>query len=534
MRLVWVAALFGGIGIADARPPDGYACYPGKARPGEGCACPSEHVSARDGENTAICKRVARPAVTPVKRSLALISHVWQPVALPPLASQAASIRKRDLPLSIPAPVVARTGPTDRELEVLQRQLAATRGPQRLAILDRLVDALEARAFAIPDDAKLRAAVLATSAQLVAEPTFAQYARADHALFRHGSLAQAFGQVADARATFQRVLKDYPRSIHVPEIYLWFGDRAFEGSDLAAARAAFTKAAELADQAGIARIATFARYKLGWVALNEARYLDARQQWEAVVAATTDAQLRRAALADLARVYPEVLPADKVFDYFERLDKPTALERVREVAEGFADRGKGAQARTVFRELVVRETEPVRICEASMGALRGSLQINKRDDIALDLAAFSQVAAAAGEGRCRHDADELLGDVGLAWHREMVKTRGDARDVIDVWRHVLAVATAADRRAAIQQNLGYALWTHAASAGGGRPVDWVATGIALAEVAGHADVAVDAFDNALRAARGTGQALAPMMVATIKGVLGKLGTPRANELRASL
>lgn len=533
MRVVVVVIVIVAMaGAVEANAPDAYRCYPGKPKLGEGCACPAEHATARDGENTAVCKRVARPTVTPAKQVLELLRHDWAQVALPALTTIPRVRSRLDPPLVTPSPVPQKTGPTDQEVEQLHKQLAATRGPQRLPILDRLVDAIAARAYADPTNTQRRAAVYAASTQLLAEPGFAQYARADLALARHAELEQAANRTTEAIATWGRLISDWPRSARLPDAYVALADRAFEAGDLVKARQGYARAIEIADKASNPRVSMFARYKLGWVAFNESKFLDAKQQWEAV-AASNELPLRKQALRDLPRVYAQAMPPDKVVEYFERVDKPTALERIRDVAELYADFGKGAQARQLFRELVVRESDPARICEASMGALRGSLQLNKRDEIGLDVAAFAQVASAA-DGQCKQDADELLGKLAFSWHGEMRKTRGDAREVIEIWKFALAVVTQPDRRAAMQTNLGYALWTHAASAGGARATDWVAAGLALHEIAGLADVAVDAFDNALRAARGTGQALAPMTVSMIKGTLTKLGTPRAKELLAAL
>lgn len=497
---------------------------PGKAKVGEGCSCPAEHTTKRDGENIAICKRVPRPAIAPPKAKLVLISHEFAPIALP----DAGRTATRQAPGTItPSPPPVTPGPTDADVKSLKLKLAGTQGAARLPILDQIIAALDSLAREHYGDPKRRTELLAASKQLLAEPAFAQYDKADRAMLRHAELLQR-DEPAEARKLVQQLIQRYPQSTLIPDARLWLADQAFGDNDLATARAGYQTVAKL----GNTKLATYAHYKLGWISFNEAKYLDARQAWEDVVA-TGDPSIRRQALKDLSRLFVYVGLPDKVFDYFERLDKPSVLDRAREVAQSYLDAGKWTEARGVYRELVMRESEPQLVCMASMGALQSSMRISKRDEISADLTAFAQVASAAS-GDCKQRADDLLGQVGEGWHREMVKTKGDARDVVAVWKYSFALATEPKRRDAIQRNLAFAQWAHAASAGGGRPGDWVAAGKSFSEIASLAEVAVDAFDNAMRASRGVNQPLAPLTMTLVKGTLRTLGTPRALELLSKL
>jgi formylglycine-generating enzyme required for sulfatase activity len=46
---------------AEAAPPSGYQCAPGKTKPGVGCDCPATHVAKRGDENIAICVPKPKP-----------------------------------------------------------------------------------------------------------------------------------------------------------------------------------------------------------------------------------------------------------------------------------------------------------------------------------------------------------------------------------------------------------------------------------------------------------------------------------------
>jgi tetratricopeptide (TPR) repeat protein len=267
------------------------------------------------------------------------------------------------------------------------------------------------------------------------------------------------------------------------------------------------------------------------------RFADAQRAFEEVVAATApggvvNPSLHSAALLDLTVVFVEVGVPATAIEYFERVEATRGLYWARTIAQSYADRGKPTQARIVYRELRTHETDPAHVCKASMGALRASLELGKRGEIAVDLAAFVPLARKA-DGTCKLIADELLGQVAIAWHREMLDRLGDAREVIEVWRSALAMSTEPPRREAMLRNLAYAMWSHAAARRGDRPADWIAAAEAL-ENAAERDAAVDAYDNALRVARDPGRSLAPVVLAQIKGGLTRLGTPRAKTMLGSL
>jgi hypothetical protein len=192
----------------------------------------------------------ARPEAKP-----SLIRHRWQPVALPYLQPPATQLWKHTPPTASPPPTTSEL-PSEREITALEAQVSKLRGVQRLANLDRLVEMIATHVLADRFDAQLRARALAFSNALIASPGFARFSGAPGALYRHGELQER----ADAPATYQRLITDYPSSTFRSDAEIWLGERAFERSKFVEARGFY----ESAIQHGGPRIAAFARYKLGW------------------------------------------------------------------------------------------------------------------------------------------------------------------------------------------------------------------------------------------------------------------------------
>jgi outer membrane protein OmpA-like peptidoglycan-associated protein len=71
MRAVLVVVIVAALArVATANPPSGYACAPGTAKKGIGCACPAGYAEIRDDDNLAMCAE-SRPKLPPGEEELA-------------------------------------------------------------------------------------------------------------------------------------------------------------------------------------------------------------------------------------------------------------------------------------------------------------------------------------------------------------------------------------------------------------------------------------------------------------------------------
>lgn len=509
--------------VAAAAPPNGYQCYPGKPKAGVGCACPERYTDVRDAENTATCRPVPREVIPLSTKELQLIKHDWLPLPLPAIPIPPPQPRPQPIiPTGPEVPV--HVVPTDVEIDTLTREVERTTGPGGFAPRHRLATSLAIRAQSDPKGAKARSAALAGYRALVEAPGFAAYAQADDVLAEYATLLGTRDE-AEARKIFLQLVQSHPSSKHVPQAYLWFADRAFDAKDLGVARGAY----ELVVKFPASREYLFARFKLGLIDLDEAKLADAQRQLEQA-AKSTDEMLKAGALQALARVYARSGAADKAFGYFEQLDRQTTFDMAYKVAGHYVDLGKLLEGRTVYRAIATRDLEVGRwACLGSAGALRVSVLRNQRDEVTVDADALATVARS---GACFDDADLLFGEIASTWHQEHVKTRGDARATIEMWRRAEAHTGNVDRRNRIQRNLAIALWDQAASARGARALDWIAAGEALqaSPITELAESALDAYDNALRVVRATGTKLLPPIAKRLRDGLAKIDSDRAKQL----
>lgn len=129
----------------------------------------------------------------------------------------------------------------------------------------------------------------------------------DRVLFELASLQEDLGQLRGARATYQRLIKDFPKSEYLPYAWLSFGHRFSEALELDAAATCFEKVLALSR----GKVAAIAAHQLALVRHEQKRPDDA---W--------------AALAQAALLAREKSPAllEAICDDAKRLRPGTALE----------------------------------------------------------------------------------------------------------------------------------------------------------------------------------------------------------------
>src|SRR5512143_685889 len=105
---------------------------------------------------------------------------------------------------------------------------------------------------------------VATYKALTDNSAFANYPNMDLALFYYGYTLQAGRYLKEARAVYDKLLKNYPASKYVPEAHLAFADYYFESGQLADAEARYKMVLKFPASSAY----WYAMYKLGWVDLN--------------------------------------------------------------------------------------------------------------------------------------------------------------------------------------------------------------------------------------------------------------------------
>jgi tetratricopeptide (TPR) repeat protein len=249
----------------------------------------------------------------------------------------------------------------------------------------RLGQFYAARFHATHDKADLLRAVK-TYKGLVDNDAFRNYPKLDTALFDYGYTLQSGKYMKEARAVYDKLLKNFPNSKYVPEAHLAFGEYFFDAGELADADARYAMVLKFPKSS----VYWYAMYKRGWVYLRLQRAQDALEAFFQVAQATkTDAAhaaLHRAADGDFVRAYAEVGKPDKALATFRRVDSAAAEDMLGVFAELEAARGKLDAAAATYRELV-------KLAAKTPSACRWQTRL---------------VAAVAGTADEPHEADALV------------------------------------------------------------------------------------------------------------------------------
>src|SRR6185436_7901243 len=97
---------------------------------------------------------------------------------------------------------------------------------------------------------------------------FRNYPKMDMALFYYGYTLQGGKYMKEARAVYDKLLKNYPNSKYVPEAHLAFADYYFEIGQLANAESRYQMVLKFPRSTAY----WYAKYKLGWIHLNLQRF----------------------------------------------------------------------------------------------------------------------------------------------------------------------------------------------------------------------------------------------------------------------
>lgn len=248
------------------------------------------------------------------------------------------------LPMEAPAPV-------DPD------PMASTDAPHRRGVAAMVAEAVaDARASADEDVPETKQAGPIPRPPLTvgdsAEP------KPDAELFRRAQQAIAEGRIEDARALFLQIIRDYPMSPWVPEVYLAFGDIYFDRGEPESAVRLYERAVQFVDSPA----ARWARYRLAWCHMRIHDHVRALEQLvhtlkliEHAPAAPDLHALAVAVRIDLVLAYAEVGKPDKANAFFERL-----------AGIGSDEVGVARQLELLGTRLLElgREPEAVVVCEA--------------------------------------------------------------------------------------------------------------------------------------------------------------------------
>ena len=263
---------------------------------------------------------------------------------------------------------------------------------------------------------------------------FRNYPKMDMALFYYGYTLQGGKYLKEARAVYDKLLKNYPNSKYVPEAHLAFADYHFEAGQLAEAESRYKMVLKFPKSSAY----WYAMYKMGWIHLNLSRFQDALETFFQVAQATKNEKkqevLNRAAKKDFVRAYAEIGKADKAYPAFQRVDNKYAFTMLEILADLYLSQGKSDKAIYTFQELMKIEPKNKNVClwqyniSHAMLSMPGAGHGDKVKEIEnlvrLWGALRGQKTLPASEAQeCHDNAAAMSGELARAYHSESAKTK---------------------------------------------------------------------------------------------------------------
>jgi hypothetical protein len=275
-------------------------------------------------------------------------------------------------------------------------------------------------------------AALHSYAALTNNAAYRSYAKMDVALFYFAYTLNLANRGADARAVFDRLLREHPGSRFAPDAHLAFADYYFRSNQLEDAETRYRKVVAIPT----ASQRWYAQYMLGWIALERRDAQTALEAFFAVAQALAGNAkqdvLRRAALHDFVRAYAEIGKVDQAPHAFARVDAAAAPAMLEQLADLYIDEGKADRAIAVLRGLMKARPRDPAVCRWQHDVAREMLVAGSRGDQVHEIAqlvalsgvlAKANTLAAADLAECRDSAAEMAGQYARAFHQEAAKTR---------------------------------------------------------------------------------------------------------------
>ena len=263
---------------------------------------------------------------------------------------------------------------------------------------------------------------------------FRNYPKMDMALFYYGYTLQGGKYMKEARAVYDKLLKNYPNSKYVPEAHLAFADYYFEAGQLDDAEARYKMVLKFPKSSAY----WYAMYKMGWIHLNKQRFQEALETFFQVAQATKNDKkqevLNRASKKDFVRAYAEIGKADQAFNAFKRVDQNFAFDMEAILADLYLEQGKSDKAIFTYRDLMKRAPTNKNVCLWQYNVAHASLSMvganngDKVTEIELLVKLYGalkgkKVMPAAEAQECHDNAAAMSGELARAYHSESAKTK---------------------------------------------------------------------------------------------------------------
>ena len=256
---------------------------------------------------------------------------------------------------------------------------------------------------------------------------FRNYPRMDTALFYYGYTLQGGAYMKEARAVYDKLLKNYPNSKFVPEAHLAFADYYFAAGQLADAEARYKVVLRFPKS----HVYAYALYKLAWIGLQRQRPNDALEAFYQVLVATrgdtTQASLAQAARDDFVRTYAATGTSGRTYDPLARLDKSAPVEVIELVGELAHDTGAPEREANAFETLLARNAGDPRACHWQYRVAQAALARPRATDAQkvheIETLVHLYASQSEPDDECREQAAAMASEAAAAYQARWSKTQ---------------------------------------------------------------------------------------------------------------
>lgn len=331
---------------------------------------------------------------------------------------------------------------------------------------------------------------------------YAEFPQNDQVRFFRAHEYRELGEWDAMLRQYEELIAAYPKSVWAIEARLILADYYFDKGELDRAEARYVEITELAES----HLHDMARYKLGWIRINQERFKDALAYFEAAVTSTRkerrgaigDAKrldVKREALLALTWPFTEVRKASQAVEYLRGLadSKTLYVEALKKLANRYFIKTDYISAALLYREIVQLSADVEQNIEfvqriydsvRNMSARNPRRYSNAEQDveaIVSNLARFQNHWRFPEEdqGKLAHDFELRARDLATRLHVEAQQSKDAASAAVAAraYHQYLALFGASPQRKTIELNRAEALYQAGSYVSAGLQYEDVAHGL---------------------------------------------------------
>lgn len=224
------------------------------------------------------------------------------------------------------------------------------------------------------------------------------------------------GNMVRARKSFYELIKNHPRSPHVPSAYVVFGDYYFNQNSMANARRFYERVVRAFPRY---KHLPYVRVRLAWIDINEGKPQRALHMFTKLMRAGSGISpvVLRAVMHGMVHTYSQIGRPDKAFLFFKRMAPADATALAEKLARAYRSQGKWHQSIAVLRDLIRRQPRSPRVCPWQLSIARTTIAVGRPADATREAAALLKVARRMTKGYCRDRAHTEAYGAAARWHK---------------------------------------------------------------------------------------------------------------------